>query len=166
MNIRADRRSAAIVGVAILCVLAFFLVAASRSLKAEHSALSAERTQLLALGDAYLSLRTSLNAVEGGKTAAKTGGIVQTADELFRSLGLEQKVKSVKSTDARERKFAVEEEAEITLEKVTMNEMANIFYRIENGPFLLSVRRSAIRTNFENPTLLDITMTVDLVKPK
>jgi hypothetical protein len=47
-----------------------------------------------------------------------------------------------------------------------MNEMANIFYRIENGPFLLSIRRSDIKTDFENPTILDITMTVALVRPK
>jgi hypothetical protein len=79
---------------------------------------------------------------------------------------LSQKVKSVKSTEARDRKYAVEEEAEVELEKVNMNEMTNIFYRIENGPFLLSVRKSDIKTNFENPALLNITMTVDLIKPK
>ncbi len=166
MKVRLDRKSTAIAGAALLCVIVFLLFNASRSLKKENTSLTQERNEIIALKAEFLSLNASLNAVEGRKSAAKSGGIVQTADELFRSMGLNQKVKSLKSTEARDRKYAVEEEAEIKLEKVTMNEMANIFYRIENGPFLLSVRKSDIKTNFENPTLLDITMTVDLVKPK
>ncbi len=166
MKLRADGRSAAIAGAALLCVFAIFLVNASRSLKSERSSLREEKKELLALRDEFLSLKTSLGAVEGRKTAAESGGIVQTADELFRSMGLSGKVKSLKSTDARDGKYAIEEEAEIKLEKVTMNEVANIFYRMEYGPFPLSIRRSAVRTDFENPFLLDITMTLDLVRPK
>jgi general secretion pathway protein M len=166
MKFRPDRRSLAVAGAALLCILAFLLVNASLSLKRERSSLREERKELLALRDEFVSLKASLSATEGRKSAAKSGGIVQTVDELFRSMGLNQKVKSVKSTDVRDRKYAVEQEAEIQLEKVSMNEMANIFYRIENGPFLLSIRKSVIKTNFENPTLLDITMTVDLINPK
>jgi general secretion pathway protein M len=166
MKFRFDRRSTAIAATALLCILAFMLVNTSRSLRKERSSLEIERQELLALRTDYLSLKASLDSVEGRKAAAKSGGIVQATDELFRSMGLSGKVKSVKSTDARDRKYAIEEDAEITLEKVTMNEMANIFYRIENGPFLLSIRRSDIKTDFENPTILDITMTVALVRPK
>jgi hypothetical protein len=161
-----DRRSLAAGGAIFLCVLAVLLVNASLSLKRERSSLREQRKEILALREEYLSLQSSLNATENRKTTAKPGGIVQSVDELFSSMGLNQKVKSVKSTEARDRKYAVEEEALVEIEKVTMNEMTNIFYRIENGPFLLSVRKATIKTSFENPTLLNITMTVDLIKPK
>jgi hypothetical protein len=167
LNLKADRRLLAAGGATILCVVIFFLGSASLSLEKERSSLSVKRKEILALRDDYLSLRAALNAAEARKTGGgKPAGIVQTIDELFGSMGLSQKVKSVKSTEARDRKYAVEEEAEVELEKVNMNEMTNIFYRIENGPFLLSVRKSDIKTNFENPALLNITMTVDLIKPK
>jgi general secretion pathway protein M len=166
MKIAADRRSIVIAGAALFVVVALFLGSTSLSLKKERSSLKKEHKELLALRDEYLALKTSLDSAGAGKSHAKSAGIVQAVDELFRSMGLGQKVKSVKSTDAREKKYAVEEEAEVQLEKVSMNEMANIFYRIGNGPFLLSIRKSAIKTNFENPTLIDITMTIDLIRPK
>ena len=73
---------------------------------------------------------------------------------------------SVKSTGTREKKYASEEEAEVSVERVTMNEMVNILYRIENAPMILSVRKTSIKTSFDNPSLLNITMTVGLIKPK
>jgi hypothetical protein len=154
------------VGAAILCVVVFFLGRASLSLEKERSSLKVKRKEILGLKDDYLSLKAALNGAEARKTGGKSAGIVQTIDELFGSMGLSQKVKSVKSTEARDKKYTVEEEAEVEMEKMNMNEMTNIFYRIENGPFLLSIRKSYIKTNFENPELLNITMTVDLIKPK
>jgi hypothetical protein len=166
VKFKAERRSLAAGGAAILCILVFFLVNASLSLEKERSSLRVKRKEILALRDEFLSLKAALNTAEARKTGGKSAGIVQTIDELFGSMGLSQKVKSVKSTEARDRKYAVEEEAEVEIEKVNMNEMTNIFYRIENGPFLLSIRKSDIKANFENPALLNITMTVDLIKPK
>jgi hypothetical protein len=166
VKFKADRTSLAAGGAALLCIFAFFLVNASLSLEKERSSLRVKRTEILALRDEFLSLKTALSAAEAGKTGRKSAGIVQAVDELFSSMGLSRRVKSVKSTEARDRKYAVEEEAEVEIEKVDMNEMTNIFYRIENGPFLLSIRKSDIKTNFENPALLNITMTVDLIKPK
>ena len=87
-------------------------------------------------------------------------------DEVFKSIGLGQKVKSVKSTGTREKKYASEEEAEVSVEKVTMNEMVNILFRMENAPMIFSIRRTSIKTAFDNPSLLNITMTVSLIKPK
>ncbi len=166
MKITAERRPLVIAGASLLLLLALFLGTSALSLKKERSSLREEKRELLALRDEYLSLKTSLDSAGAGRSPAKAAGIVQAVDELFRSLGLGQKLKSVKSTDAREKKYAVEEEAEVQLTKVSMNEMANIFYRIGNRPFLLSIRKSAIKTDFENPSLLDITMTIDLIRPK
>jgi type II secretory pathway component PulM len=166
VRFRADRKSLAAGGAALLCVLLFLLVNASVSAKRQHSSLREQRKEILALRQEYLRLQSALSAAENRKTTTKSGGIVQAVDELFGSMGLNQKVKSVKSTEARDEKYAVEEEAQVEIDKVSMNEMTNIFYRIENGPFLLSVRKATIRTSFESPTLLNITMNVDLIKPK
>jgi hypothetical protein len=45
-----------------------------------------------------------------------------------------------------------------------MNEMVNVLYSIENAPMLLVIKKINIKTSFENPELLNITMTLSLVK--
>jgi hypothetical protein len=79
---------------------------------------------------------------------------------------LKQKVKSVKPTATREIKDAVEEEAEVLVEKADMNEVINILYKIETAPFALSMRKATIKTSFENPSYLTITMTIALIRQK
>lgn len=122
--------------------------------------------ELLLVKDEFLSLKNRMDAIEGKRSLSKVEGIVQAIDQVFLPLGLKQKVRSVKPTGTREIKDAIEEEAEIQVEKVDMNEMVNIFYKIENVPMALSIKKSTIKTSFENPALLHITMTIALIKTK
>jgi hypothetical protein len=166
MRITSDKRIiiASAFGVTLaLCLLLFNF---SLSLKKERERLRAEQRELMALRDEYTALKASLDTVEGRKSVTKVEGIVQAVDEVFRSMGLNQKVKSVKPTGSRDRKFAVEEEAEVQVERVDMNEMVNILYKLENAPMVLSVRKTTIKTSFDNPSLLNITMTISLIKPR
>lgn len=47
-----------------------------------------------------------------------------------------------------------------------MNEMANIFYRIEHAPMILTVKKATIKQSFENPELLNITLDLSFLKTK
>lgn len=166
MNFRFDRKAVIFLGLALLFVLCIVLFKVSLSLRKERDNLKAQQKEMLLLVNDYASLKYAVDIVEGKKSLSQVQGIVQAVDEVFRSMGLNQKVKSVKSTGAREQKYASEEEAEVSVEKVSMNEMVNIFYRIENAPMILSVRKASIRTSFDNPSLMNITMTIGLIKPK
>lgn len=152
--------------IAVSIVLCVFLFNTSLSLKSDLRNLKAQHKELLFLKDEFLSLKNRIDTVEGKKSLAKVEGIVQAVDEVFLPLGLKSKVKSVKPTGTKDLKDAIEEEAEVRIEKVDMNEMVNIFHKIENLPMILSIRKTTIKTSFENPVLLDITMTIALVKPK
>jgi len=55
-----------------------------------------------------------------------------------------------------------EESAEIQMEKLNMSELINLFYKIENAPMILAIKKVAIKKSFENPELLDTTMSVSL----
>jgi general secretion pathway protein M len=105
-----------------------------------------------------------IDAIEGKGSLTKVEGIIQASDEIFRSLGLRQKVKSVKSIGTKKIKDATEEEVEVQVEKVNMNELVNIFYRIENAPMMLTIKKVTVKTSFENPALLDMAMTLGLIK--
>ena len=166
MSLKIDRKLAVMSGVAVLLVLCLVLFWFSLSMKKDLNALRSQQKELLVLANEYQGLKRAVDSVEGRKSLTKVEGIVQAVDEVFGSLGLNQKVKSVKSAGTREKKYAIEEEADVSVEKVTMNEMVNILYKIENAPMILSVKKTTVKTSFDSPSLLNITMTVSLIKPK
>jgi hypothetical protein len=147
----------------LLCAL---LINMSLSLKKERTDLRSRQKEISLLKGEFEDLKGAVDSAEGKKNLIKVGGIVQAVDEVFRSVGLNQKVRSVKPLGAREKKYTIEEEAEVQVEKVNMNEMTNIFYKIENNPMVLSIKKTTIKTSFDNPNLLNLMITVDLVKPK
>lgn len=166
MNLKTDRKTLLILGIVLLFVGSVALFEISLSLKRQSSILRSRQKEMLLLSQEYTGLKSIVGSVEARKSLTKVEGIVQAVDEIFKSIGLQQKIKSVKSTGVKEKKYSSEEEADVSVEKVTMNEMVNILYRMENAPMILSVKRTSIRTSFENPSLLNITMTVALIKPK
>ncbi|HSB31905.1 MAG TPA: hypothetical protein VLD55_09900 [Candidatus Sulfobium mesophilum] len=166
MNLKTDGKTLLIIGIVLLFVGSVALFEISLSLKRQSSILRSRQKEMLLLSQEYTGLKSIVGSVEARKSLTKVEGIVQAVDEIFKSIGLQQKIKSVKSTGVKEKKYSSEEEADVSVEKVTMNEMVNILYRMENAPMILSVRRTLIRTSFENPSLLNITMTVALIKPK
>ncbi|MDH5202830.1 MAG: hypothetical protein OEZ31_03630 [Nitrospirota bacterium] len=166
MRLKVDRRLFIAGSIAVTVILCIFLVSISLSLKKDLGNLKTQQKELFLINDEFMSLKNRVDAVENKKSLAKIEGIVQATDEVFQPLGLKKKVKSVKPTGTKDLKETIEEEAEVQVEKVDMNEMVNIFHKIENSPFILSVKKTTIKTSFENPSLLDITMTIALVKPK
>jgi hypothetical protein len=166
MTLRGNKSLFFGAGVAASLLLCAFLFNFMLTLKEENSNLKASQKELALLKDDYLVLQAKVGAVEGKKTVADVKGVVQAVDTVFRSLGLNEKVKSVKTTGSREGKYGIEEEAEVQVEKVDMNEMVNIFYKLENAPMVLSVKKTVVKTTFEDPTLLNITMTLSLISPK
>lgn len=166
MNLRADRQTITLSAVAVLVIACIVMWTLYSSAKKAHARLLSERTELTALKEHYLALKGGIDAIEGRKTLTDVQGIAQAIDDVFKPIGLSDKVKSVKSAGVQEREYGTEEEAQVQVEKVSMNEMANIFYRIENAPMILTVKSAKVKTSFDDPTLLDISMDVTLVKPK
>jgi hypothetical protein len=166
LRLTADKSLIIPAAVVVALILGVVMLNVSMSLKKKHADLVEQQKELGQLKEEYMTLRDKLDFVESKKSLTKVEGIVQAVDEVFRSLGLNQKVKSVKSSGTWDRKYAVEEEAEVQVEKVNMNEMANIYYKIENAPMILSIKKTSLKTSFDSPTLVNITMTVSLIKPK
>jgi len=166
LNLRTDRRLLISAAAVIILAVSVLLVTTSLSLKKEGSALRSQKEEMLLLRGDFLELSKKISAVEGKKSLIKVEGIIPAIDEIFRSTGLTQKVKSVKPTATRDKKYSIEEEADVEVEKVNMNELVNVLYRLENAPMVLLIKKTRLKTSFEDPSLLNITMTVGLVKPR
>lgn len=164
MKFRPDRRAIAAAGIAVVLLLCLGLAGYVRSIRADNASLRAKQKELAVLKDEALKLKAAVEASEARSTVTKVEGVVQAVDEIVKSLGVSQKVKSVKPTGTRDRQYAVEEEAEVQLEKLSMNEMVNLFFRIENAPMALAVKKATVKTSFENPALMNVSCTVSLIK--
>jgi general secretion pathway protein M len=152
-----------LVGFVIVLVVGVNLLVSERR---ELNQMKDQRKEMMMLKDEFLSLRQRINFVEGKKNLSNVQGIVQAVDEVFSSVGLRDKVKTVKSAGKRETRDGFEEEADIFVEKVSMNEMANIFYRIERAPMVLTIKKATIKKSFESPELLNLTLVISFLKAK
>jgi general secretion pathway protein M len=153
-------------------VLIFLLIIAGLGVKMlssqsrELHQLQEQRKEMAVLRDEFLSLQQKIQTVENRKNLTNVQGVLQAVDEVFSSIGLKDKVKTVKNTGKRETKDGIEEEADVSVEKVTMNEMVNIFYRIDHAPMILTVKKVSVKQSFENPELLNMTMNLLFLKTK
>jgi len=132
----------------------------------ELKLLKEQQIEMSHLKEEFATLRQKVDSVESKKHLANVTGIVQAVDEIFRPIGLKNKVKTVKTNGSKEIKEGFEEEAEIVLEKVTLNEMLNIFYRIENAPMILTIKKTTMKKSFDNPELLNISLVLSFLKAK
>ncbi len=153
----------ALTGFIIIGALVMNLLSSERR---ELKLLKEQQKEMLMLKDEFLSLKKRIDAVESKKNLANVQGVVQAIDEVFLPIGLKDKIKTVKSTGRRKIKDGFEEEADLHIEKVSMNEMANIFYKIENAPMVLTIKKAMIKKSFENSELLNIALTLSFLKAK
>jgi len=128
--------------------------------------LKEQRKEMIVLRDSLLLLSRKVNDVEAKKELSNVQGIAQAVEEVFSSVGLKDRVKTVKSTGKRETRDGFEEEADVYIEKVSMNEMVNVFYRIKNAPMVLTVKKVTLKKSFENPELLNISLVLSFLKSK
>lgn len=162
-----DKRFISVLSVFIVFIIIVALtIRLLSSEKRELKLLREQQKEMIILKDEFLSLKQRIDAVESKKNLSNVQGIVQAVDEVFLSIGLKDKVKTVKSTGRRDMKDGFEEEAELQIEKVSMNEMVNIFYKIENAPMVLTIKKASIKKSFENPELLNIILTLSFLKAK
>jgi type II secretory pathway component PulM len=161
---RALRRRAIILMVlAVLYILIIPGLIWKQSAEKELSILKTKYREFSVLAAEYGILRENVNAIEQKKTLTKINSIAQAMDEIASPLGIKGKVKSIKGTGTKKTIDKMSEEsAEIQIEKLNMTELMHMFYKIENAPMILAVKKVTMKKSFESPDFLDLTMTVSL----
>lgn len=157
-----NRLSVSLIAAACLYLLIIPAFILERASKSNVKALKAKNSELAVLTSEYKTLKERIDAVEQRRPFKKVNEVTQALDDTLSSLNLKGKLKSVKTAGRREVKGATEDTAEVALEKLNMNELVNLFYKLEDVPMMLSVKRVDVRKSFENPELLNISMTLSL----
>ncbi|GFO56229.1 type II secretion system protein GspM [Geomonas sp. Red276] len=58
-----------------------------------------------------------------------------------------------------------EDAADIRIDALTANELTNLLFRLEKGTRPVTVKKALIKQRFDDPSKLDVTLTVALIKP-
>ncbi|HYA27118.1 MAG TPA: hypothetical protein VEE82_03890 [Thermodesulfovibrionales bacterium] len=150
-----------------LFILIVPLLMTARSASKELDTLKAKQKELASLSREYRTLKENVDFVEQRPSLSQIHGVANALDTISSSLGIKGKIKSVKTVTTREVAGSMtEESAEVLIEKVTLNELVNLFYRIGDAPMILSMKRVSMKKSFENPEVLDVTMTLAIFTKK
>lgn len=162
---RKDYRNFIIFFLAIICLYILVVPAFifERKSERELAALQTRLHEFSNLENEYNKLKVQVNAIDSKKSLSRIRSIIQAIDEVLLSLDIKEKMKSIKGIEGRDIGGKTNEEtAEVQMEKVTVNELVHVFYKIENAPMLLSIKKVSIKKSFALPELLDVTMTISL----
>ncbi len=155
--------------VALIIILSVLIILGLKQLRNDKKELLNLRTQqkeISVIKNKISYLNQKVSFYESKKRIGNASGIIQISDEIFSSTGLKNKLKSIKNSGTNHTVNGIEEIADVTVEKVSMNELLNILYRIENSPSLVSIKRISIKKDFENPQLLNINMVISYIRQK
>ncbi|MBI5237538.1 MAG: hypothetical protein HY887_03845 [Deltaproteobacteria bacterium] len=139
----------------------------SRSSAKGLMAVKERAREFISLAVEFRAVKDRVDSLERKASISRPAGLAQAVHDISSSIGLNEKVKTVKSLGVRDVKDGMSSErAEVRLERLSMNELVNLFYKFEEAPMLVSIESVTIKKRFDSPEYLDVAMTVDLFSRK
>jgi general secretion pathway protein M len=85
--------------------------------------------------------------------------------KIIETIGIKGTSSKVTPLKGDERGGFTEDSAEVKVEGLSLNEAVNLLFRLENGSQPVLVKKANLKTRFDNPAHLDLTLTIALLKP-
>lgn len=84
--------------------------------------------------------------------------------KIIEETGIKVKNTQIKAVKGEDHPDFVEDAAEVKMEGLSANDAVNLLYKLEKGAKPVIVKKSQIKTRFDDPAKLDLTLTIALVK--
>jgi general secretion pathway protein M len=149
------------VGVALLLALAvLYSLAHDRveRLATRRAAREVTLTEMLSQRQRYREAQAGSQRLTNRLAAVKTD---DTPAKIIEEIGIKGKNLQVRSLPVMDGA----EVAEVRLDGITANEAVNLLHRLEKGARPVVIRKSLIKTRFDDPSRLDLTLIIALLKP-
>ncbi len=88
---------------------------------------------------------------------------VAAIEDIGRSIGIKSNINSFKPFEGKAIKGYAKNGVEVKVEGITLNQLVNLVYGIENYRDLLLIKDFMMKSRFDNPDIYDVTMQVELV---
>lgn len=158
-------RSRLAVGIIVLLLLAIgysLLQERLGMLQKKRASREAAVKQLLLLSHQFKTATADAQRLGNRLAAVKAD---DSPAKIVEETGIKGKSTQVKPVKGEERQGMVEDGAEIRIEGLTANEAINLLYRLEKGPRPVLVKKANLKTRYDDPSRMDITLTAALLKP-
>jgi general secretion pathway protein M len=85
--------------------------------------------------------------------------------KVIEEIGIKGRGSQIKPVKGDEIPGYVEDAADVKIEALSANEAVNLIYRLEKGTRPVTVKKALIRQRFDDPSRLDLSLTIALIKP-
>lgn len=162
-----DRRGRLIFWYATAAVLAVmlgwsFLAAKNTGLERKRQAREAVLREILPLKATYRSAKLLADQSLGKMASLRQD---DTIGKIIDEIGIKGKNVKIAPMKGEERNGVMEEVADVRIEGLTANELVNLVFRLEKGARPVMLKKAAMKTRFDDPSRLDVALTVTLLKP-
>lgn len=156
-------RMAAVVIALLLLALCYSLLNDQITrLKKRRASREAAVAELMLLSHQYRMASSDAQRLNNRLAAVKSD---DTPAKLLEEIGIKGKSSQVKPVKGADRQDVTEDAAEIRVEGVTANEAVNLVYRLEKGTRPVVIKKANLKTRYDDPSRLDVTLVVALLKP-
>jgi len=138
------------------------LSAKVQELEKKRAARETVLKELLPLKVAYLSARLSSDLLRGRMASLRPD---DSPVKIIEETGIKGKSIKIVPLKGEDRNGFTEDAADIRIEGLTINEAINLLYRLEKGSRPLVIKKSNLRTRFDDPSRSDLTLILALLKP-
>jgi general secretion pathway protein M len=114
-------------------------------------------TEMMSLRQSYRDAQAGSQRLTNRMAAVKAD---DTPAKIIEEIGIKGKNLQVRSLPPMEGADV----AEVRIDAVTVNEAVNLLYRLEQGARPVVIRKSLLKTRFDDPSRLDLTLTIALLK--
>lgn len=157
-----NRLAAAIIALLLLALCYSLLQERIWKLKKKLISREAAVKELLLLGHQYRMARSDAQRLDNRLASVKAD---DSLSRLVEETGIKGKSTQVKPVKGDERQGMVEDAAEIRIEGVTANEAINLLYRLEKGTRPVVIKKANLKTRYDDPARLDVTLVAAVLKP-
>jgi general secretion pathway protein M len=118
--------------------------------------------ELLPLKTAYQAVRQSSDQLRGRMATLRPE---DSPAKIVEDSGIKGKSIKIIPLKGEERSGFIEDAADIRIEGLTLNEAINLIYRLEKGSRPLLIKKSSLRTRFDDPSRCDLGLVLALLRP-
>jgi len=134
--------------------------------RARLSRILRQHDEMVSVAHELSSYGFHVKAIEDRMALAEKDQLPLIVERLVSGMGMKDKLQSVKPFGGgAEAEYSVQE-AEVVMEKLTMNEVVNLLYGVYTFPAGLFATSVEMKRDFSSGNLIDIDMSLKLVSPK
>jgi general secretion pathway protein M len=164
---RMDQAARLRLGIGVSVVLLLIILFTTMNdqiakLEKKRKVRESDLVEMMSLKQRYLSAKLAFQKSAGRLASIRAD---DSPAKIIEEIGIKGKSSRVTPLKGEERGTYREEIAEVNIEGLTANEAVNLLYKLEKGARPVLVKKANFKVRFDDPSHLDLILTVALQKP-